>query len=46
VITEAGGLFTDWQGVPTPFGGSIIASNAGVGAQARALLGANATIGR
>lgn len=28
VITEAGGVFTSWKGVPTAFGGDIIATNA------------------
>ena len=40
VIAEAGGTFTDWDGVPTAFGGSIVATNAAVADQARELLGA------
>ena len=28
VITEAGGVFTSWKGVPTAFGGDVIATNA------------------
>jgi len=39
VITEAGGVFTDWEGVSTAFGGSMVATNAGVADSARALLG-------
>jgi len=41
-ITEAGGMFTDFAGAPTAFGGSAIATNTGVGVRARALLGAGA----
>ena len=37
-IVEAGGIFTDWDGNETAFGGSAIATNAGVAAEARALL--------
>ena len=40
VITEAGGVFTDWRGARSAFGGSIIATNAGVAERARELLGA------
>lgn len=39
IITEAGGVFTDWQGLATAFGGSMVATNAYVAAEARALLG-------
>jgi len=39
VIREAGGVFTDWAGRPTPFGRSAVASNAALAAGARALLG-------
>ena len=39
-ITEAGGVFTDWSGTATPFGGSAIATNAGVADEARRLLSA------
>ena len=28
IITEAGGILTDWKGNPTPFGGDAIATNA------------------
>lgn len=41
-ITEAGGLFTDYAGTTTAFGGSAIATNGGVGVRARELLGAGA----
>jgi len=38
-ITEAGGVFTDWEGNDTAFGTSIIATNAALAASARELLG-------
>lgn len=38
VITEAGGSFTDWEGVPTAFGGSSVATNAALAARVRGLL--------
>lgn len=38
-ITEAGGVFTDWEGNDTAFGTSIIATNAALAATARGLLG-------
>lgn len=38
-ITEAGGVFTDWRGAPTAFGGSMIATNAALAQRARELLG-------
>lgn len=38
IIEEAGGVFTDWSGQRAPFGGSAIATNAGVADSARALL--------
>jgi histidinol phosphatase-like enzyme (inositol monophosphatase family) len=38
-ITEAGGVFTDFSGAPTAFGGSAVATNAAVGTRARELLG-------
>ena len=40
IITEAGGVFTDWGGRPTAFGGSAIATNTALARDARALLGA------
>ena len=45
-ITEAGGVFTDYAGLPTAFGNSVIASNAGLSARARELLGAGAPLDR
>ena len=38
IITEAGGVFTDWRGRPTAFGGSAIATNALLSDQVRGLL--------
>jgi len=38
IIEEAGGVFTDWSGVPTAFGGSTIATNRELAAEARVLL--------
>jgi histidinol phosphatase-like enzyme (inositol monophosphatase family) len=38
IIEEAGGVFTDWLGVPTAFGGSAVATNRLLADQARALL--------
>lgn len=38
IITEAGGVFTSWDGRDTAFGGSVIATNAGVAKATRALL--------
>ncbi|GAC1631463.1 MAG: inositol monophosphatase family protein [Chloroflexota bacterium] len=38
LIVEAGGVFTDWMGVATAFGGSAVATNAGVAREARAIL--------
>jgi fructose-1,6-bisphosphatase/inositol monophosphatase family enzyme len=38
-ITEAGGVFTDFSGTPTAFGGNAIATNTGVATRARELLG-------
>jgi histidinol-phosphatase len=35
LITEAGGVFTDWRGRDTAFGGDLIATNAGVARAAR-----------
>jgi len=39
VIVEAGGVFTDWNGKPTAFGGSAVATNAVLAKSARELLG-------
>jgi histidinol-phosphatase len=38
IIEEAGGVFTDWGGQPTAFGGSTVATNAALAVQARSLL--------
>jgi histidinol-phosphatase len=38
IITEAGGVFSDLAGAPTPFGGNAIATNAVLARDARALL--------
>jgi histidinol phosphatase-like enzyme (inositol monophosphatase family) len=40
IIEEAGGVFTDWTGTRTSFGGNAIATNAALAAQVRELLGA------
>ena len=37
-IVEAGGVFTDWNGAVTAFGGNAIATNAGVASEARRVL--------
>ena len=37
-VVEAGGVFTDWDGRPTAFGGSAIATNALLADEARGLL--------
>ena len=42
-VNEAGGVFTDWNGVSTAFGGSGIATNAALATPIRALLGDEAT---
>jgi histidinol-phosphatase len=38
VVTEAGGVFTDWSGAATAFGGSSVATNAALATEVRALL--------
>ncbi|MGZ3458379.1 MAG: histidinol-phosphatase [Archangium sp.] len=40
IIEEAGGVFTDWTGTRTSFGGNAIATNAALASQVRELLGA------
>jgi histidinol-phosphatase len=40
IIEEAGGVFTDWTGARTSFGGNAIATNGALSAQVRELLGA------
>jgi histidinol-phosphatase len=42
-ITQAGGVFTDWSGRATAFGGSGIATNGALAVQVRALLDDGAT---
>lgn len=37
-ITEAGGVFTDWNGSATAFGGNAIATNAALAEEVRAIL--------
>jgi fructose-1,6-bisphosphatase/inositol monophosphatase family enzyme len=39
IIEEAGGVFTDWSGRRTAFGGSVVASNAALAAEVRVALG-------
>ena len=38
IVEEAGGVFTDWMGTRTAFGGSTVATNQGVAAESRSLL--------
>ncbi|MEO8881167.1 MAG: histidinol-phosphatase [Gemmatimonadaceae bacterium] len=38
IIEEAGGVFTDWRGTRTAFGGSAVATNQGVAFESRLLL--------
>jgi histidinol-phosphatase len=38
IIEEAGGVFTDWSGVSTAFGGSAVATNRALAADVRSLL--------
>lgn len=38
IVTEAGGVFTDWEGNPTAFGGSAIATNAALAIETRLVL--------
>jgi len=45
IIAEAGGVFTDWSGRVTAFGGSAIATNALLANPARTLLEAGSTHG-
>jgi histidinol phosphatase-like enzyme (inositol monophosphatase family) len=39
IVEEAGGMFTDWKGTRTAFGGSAVATNQGVASESRLLLG-------
>jgi histidinol-phosphatase len=41
IIVEAGGVFSDWSGEATAFGGSAIATNRTLAAEARAFLSGN-----
>jgi histidinol-phosphatase len=43
IVEEAGGIFTDWKGTRTAFGGSAVATNQGVAAASRLLLGTGTT---
>lgn len=38
IIEEAGGVFTDWRGTPTAFGGDVIATNAKLATTVRDIL--------
>ena len=38
IVVEAGGAFTDWEGNPTAFGGSAIATNTALATEVRRLL--------
>ena len=38
IIEEAGGVFTDWSGTRTAFGGNAIATNAALAAETRAII--------
>jgi histidinol-phosphatase len=38
IVREAGGVFTDWNGRDTAFGGSAVATNQALAAEARAML--------
>ena len=40
IIEEAGGVFTDWKGRVTAFGGSAIATNSALAREVRTILGA------
>jgi histidinol phosphatase-like enzyme (inositol monophosphatase family) len=42
IVEEAGGVFTDWTGARTSFGGNGIATNAALASQVRSMLGATA----
>ena len=42
IVAEAGGVFTDWSGRATAFGGSAIATNALLARETRIILGAGA----
>jgi len=42
-VVEAGGVFTNWEGAPTAFGGSAVATNAALAVEARALIAGEAS---
>lgn len=42
-IVEAGGVFTNWEGTATAFGGSAVATNAALATEARALIAGEAS---
>jgi histidinol-phosphatase len=42
ILEEAGGVLTDWEGRATAFGGSAIATNAGVAREVRAVIAGTA----
>jgi histidinol phosphatase-like enzyme (inositol monophosphatase family) len=44
IIEEAGGVFTDWSGKPTAFGGSSVATNAALSDTIRELLAGKSTL--
>lgn len=44
IITEAGGVFTDWSGTATAFGGSAIATNSALSRDVRQILNAGASV--
>jgi fructose-1,6-bisphosphatase/inositol monophosphatase family enzyme len=44
IIEEAGGVFTDWSGRATAFGGSSVATNAALSDTIRELLAGKSTL--
>lgn len=46
IVTEAGGVLTDWTGATTAFGGSAIATNKALASMVRETLGVTTTSGR
>jgi histidinol-phosphatase len=44
IIEEAGGVFTDWRGRPTAFGGDVIATNAELAGVVREILAPSAAV--
>lgn len=45
IVEEAGGVFTDWRGRQTAFGGDAIATNAQLSTEVRALLASSVDVG-